>query len=136
MTALHIIVGYYNIRISLDIQDMTTFVTDFGKFIFNCLPMGMCALRDIYQAKVDELLGDIGGFKNYIDNIIVLSKDSFDKHIYQLIIIFGRLSAVGLKYNATKYSFGLKEIPYLVHVITSEGIIHDQNKVQEIMDIR
>ena len=39
--------------------------------------MGMCASVEIFQAKVDDLLGDIDGVKSYIDDIIVLIKDSF-----------------------------------------------------------
>ena len=62
--------------------------------------MGMCTLGDILKAKADELLGDIEGVKTYIDDIIVLNKDSFEKHIGQLRIIFGRLSTVGLNVNA------------------------------------
>ena len=50
-------------------------------------------------------------------------------------MIFSRLRAAGLKVNATKYSFGLKEIPYLGYVITREGIKPDPRKVQGIMDI-
>ena len=53
------------------------------------------------------------GAKTYIDDILVLGKDSFGKHIDQIIIIFVRLRAVGLKVNAPMCSFGLKEIPYL-----------------------
>ena len=56
---------------------MTTIVTEFRKFRYNRLPMGMCASGDIFQAKLDELLGDIEGVKKYIDDILVLSKDSF-----------------------------------------------------------
>ena len=50
-------------------------------------------------------------------------------------IILGRLRAVGLKVNAPKCSFGLKDITYLCYVITMEGIKSDPNKVQGIMDI-
>ena len=41
--------------------------------------MGKCASGDIFQAKVDNLLGYIKGIKTYIDDILVLSKDSFYK---------------------------------------------------------
>ena len=34
--------------------------------------MGMCASGDMFQAKVDELPGDIQGVKTYIDGIFVL----------------------------------------------------------------
>ena len=43
--------------------------------------MGMYASVDIFQAKVDKLLGDIEGVKTYIGDILVLIKDSFEKHI-------------------------------------------------------
>ena len=75
--------------------------------------MGMCASRDIFQAKVYKLVGDIKGVKTYVYDILVLGKDSFEKNIDQMIIIFGRLRAAGLKVNAPKFSFGLKKIPYL-----------------------
>ena len=42
--------------------------------------MGMCAFGYIFQAKVDKVLGDIKGIKTYIYDILVLSKDSFEKN--------------------------------------------------------
>ena len=51
-------------------------------------------------------------------------------------IIFGRLCAAGLKVNAPKCSFGLKEIPYLGYVLTREGIQPNPKKVKGIMDLR
>ena len=53
---------------------MTKIVNEFGKFRYNCLPMGICALGYIFQAKVDELLGEIKGVKTYIDDILVFTK--------------------------------------------------------------
>ena len=70
--ALDINMGCYTIRLSLAMQDMTTIVTGFGKFRYNCLLMIMCALGGIFQAKVDELLSDIKVVKTYIDDILVL----------------------------------------------------------------
>ena len=64
--------------------------------------MGMCSSGYIFQSKVDELLGDIKGVKTYINYIFVLSKDCFINHIEQLIIIFGRMRAAGLKVNTPK----------------------------------
>ena len=89
--------GHYNIRHSPSGQDMTTIVTEFGKFKYNSLPMGMCDSGDISQAKVNELLGDTKGIDIYINNILVLSKNSFYKQICQLRIIVGRLRAASLK---------------------------------------
>ena len=98
--------GYYTIRLSPASQDMTTIITEFGKFRYNRLPMGMCDSRDIFQAKVDKLLGDIEVVKTYINDILVLSKDCFGNHIEHLIMIFSRLRDSGLKVNSPNCSFG------------------------------
>ena len=58
-TALDIYIGYYTIRLFTASQDMTMIVTEFGKFRYNRLPMGICASGEIFQSKVDKLLGDI-----------------------------------------------------------------------------
>ena len=128
--------GYYTIRIYPSRQDTTTIVTEFRNLIYNRLPMGMRASGDIFQAKLDELLGDIKAVKTYIDNILVLSKDWFRNQIEKLIMIFGRLCAAGLKVNTPKCSFGLKEITYLGYVMTREVVEPDSKKVQGIMDTR
>ena len=52
VTLLDLNMGYYTIRLSPAIQDRTTIVTGFSKFRYNCLPLGMCALGDIFQAKL------------------------------------------------------------------------------------
>ena len=96
-TTLDLNMGYYTIRMFPASQEMTMIVTEFGKFGYNLLPMVMCASREIFQAKVGKLLGDIEGVKTYINDILVLSKDYFTKHIEKLRIIFGRLRAAGLK---------------------------------------
>ena len=133
-TALYLNMGYYTIRLLPASQDMTTIVAEFGKFGYNRLPMGMCALGDIFQAKVDELLGNIEGIKTYTGDKIVLIKCCLKNHIEQLRIIFGIFRAAGLKANAHKCSFGLKEIPYIGYIITREGIKIDPKNVQGIMD--
>ena len=102
VASLDLNMGYYTIRLSPTSQDMTTIVTEFGKFRYNRLPIGMCASGDIIQDKVDKLLGDIKGVKTYINDILVLNKDSYENHMDQLRIIFGRLRAAGLNVNASK----------------------------------
>ena len=77
MAALDLNMGYYIIRLSPASQDTTTVVTELGKFKYNFLPMGMRASGYIFQAKVDELLGDINGIKTYIYDILFLGKDIF-----------------------------------------------------------
>ena len=61
--ALYLNMGYYNIRLSPTIQYMTTIVTEFGEFSYNCRHIGMCASGDIFQARLIKLIGDIEGVR-------------------------------------------------------------------------
>ena len=53
---------------------MAEIVTEFGKSKYNRVPMGMCAWEDIFQAKFDNLLDDIGSVKTNINDKLVLIK--------------------------------------------------------------
>ena len=80
-TELYLNMGYYTTRIYPDSQDMMAIVTESGKFRYNRLPMGMFSQGYILQSKVDQPLSDIEGVKTYIDDILVLVKNSFENHI-------------------------------------------------------
>ena len=80
-TILDLNMRYYTIRLSLASHNTTTIVTEFGRFRYNSTPTGMCASGDIFQANVDDILGDIYGVKMYKDYIIVLSKGCFANNI-------------------------------------------------------
>ena len=67
---------------------MCTVITEYGKYRYKRLPMGVACSPDIFQAKINELLGDIEGTKAYIDDILVVKKGKFDEHLEQLNEIF------------------------------------------------
>ena len=89
-TALDLNMRYFTIRISPASQDKTSIVNEFGVFMYNFLVMGMCASVDIFQAKLDKIIGDIEGVKTYINYISVLIKKISSKYIEKLRVIFGR----------------------------------------------
>ena len=101
-TSLDLNMGYYTMEISPEIFHLTTIVTYFGKFRYNRVPIGLCGSGDIFQSKEDKLLGDIEGFKRYMDYILVLGKGSFSQHINHIRVIFARLRTTGLKANYPK----------------------------------
>ena len=98
--------------------------------------MGLCIWGDIFQANVNELLGDIEGLYTYIDDILLTTKGSFEEHLKQLRTCFQRFRNAGLKVNAGKCSFRSKKIPYLGYIITREGVKPDPKKIQGIVDLQ
>ena len=72
---------------------------------------------DIFQDKVNKLLGDIEGVKAYIDEILLLKKASLRIPWKKPRICLSHIHKSGMKIKAKKCSFGLKDIPYIVCVI-------------------
>ena len=114
--ALYLKTEYYTIQLTPQIRDMTTIVSEFEKISYNWLPVVMYASGDIFQAKLDHLLGEIKVLKTYINNIMVLSNNTLNKHKEYLRVIFHLMSDYGLIVNTKKLSIGLNDIPYLVYI--------------------
>ena len=64
VTVLDIDMGYYTIIILLTSKDMMTIVTDFLKFRYNHLLMGMCTLVYIFQSKYTSYAVMLSALKN------------------------------------------------------------------------
>jgi hypothetical protein len=58
----------------------------------------------------------------YIDDLLEISKDTFENHLDHLEKVLTRLSEGGLKVNAAKNFFCREELEYLGYWITRNGI--------------
>ena len=131
-TSLDMNMGYYHLKLTPEASEMCTIVTEFGKYRYKRLPMGVSCSPDIFQSKIYDLLGDIEGTKAYIDDILVVNKGSFKDHLKQLEEIFRRCQKTNIKLNADKCRFGLNEIDYLGYIITPKGIKPNPKKIKAI----
>ena len=60
----------------------------------------------------------------HLDDIIIFS-DTFEAHLDRLVAVFQRLYTYNLKLKASKCEFFKKEVTYLGHVVSEEGIKTD-----------
>ena len=127
--------GHYHISLSEKAADMCTIITEFGKYRYKHLPMGVSCSPDIFQAKIYELLGDIEGTKAYMDDILVIKRGTFEEHLQQLEEVLKRCQRANIKLNAEKCSFGLNEIDYLGYIVTPEGVKPNPKKIEAIQNI-
>ena len=135
-TSLDMNMGYYHIALSEEASDMCTIITEFGKYRYKRLPMGVSCSPDIFQAKIYELLGDIEGTRAYIDDILVIKRGTFEEHLEQLEEVLRRCQKANLKLNAEKCSFGLNEIDYLGYIVTPEGVKPNPKKIEAIKSMQ
>ena len=134
-TSLDLNMGYYHIELTPDASKLCTVVLPWGKYEYLRLPMGLCNSPDIFQEKMGELMEGLEFARAYIDDLLVISRNSFDEHLEHLEAVLTRLAAAGLKVNASKSSFCKDELEYLGYLINREGVRPTLKKVEAITQI-
>ena len=127
--------GYYTIRLDPDSSKICTIILPWGKYSYQRLPMGVAGSPDIFQERMTDLMRNLEFVRAYIDDLLVISKDSFKDHLEKLDTVLKRLRDAGLKVNAKKSTFGLQEVEYLGYILTREGIKPQMDKVRAILAI-
>src|SRR6266498_256459 len=69
----------------------------------------------------------------YVDDIIIYSKN-FKEYLIHLKKIFKALDKVNLKLSIEKSKFYQKEVKFLRHIISEQGIKVDEKKIQSIRE--
>jgi hypothetical protein len=98
--------------------------------------MGLCNSPDIFQEKISTQMQDLEYIRAYIDDLLVITAESFEEHVDKLKVVLGKLREAGLKVNAKKSFFAREESEYLGYwIITRKGLKPTTHKVKAIMAI-
>jgi len=112
--------------------EKTAFSTDKGHFEYLLMPFGLKGVSGIFQRLMNKVLTGSNRLKAfvYLDDIIY-AKD-IPEHTQKLSEIFQRLRQYRLKLQPLKCEFLRKEVTYLGHNITDEGVKPDPQKVESV----
>ncbi|GBN80517.1 Retrovirus-related Pol polyprotein from transposon 17.6 [Araneus ventricosus] len=69
----------------------------------------------------------------YLDDIIIVGR-TFEEHLNILRKVFQRLQKANIKLSPKKCMFFQKEVTYLGHVISAEGVKTDPEKIKAVVD--
>ena len=97
--------------------------------------MGLCNSPDIFQEKMNELFAGFDYVRAYIDDLLVITKGSFNDHLTHLDKVLEKLNNAGLKINATKCCFAAHELEYLGYWVSRNGIQPMATKVEAIKNM-
>ena len=134
-TALDLSMGYYHIPLDEESSKLCTTILPWGKYRYRRLPMGIKNSPDIFQAIMQDLLGDLEFAQVYLDDILIATSDSWEEHLEKLNIVLQRLEDAGFRANLRKCFFGEHELEYLGYWLTRQGIAPQPKKVEAILRI-
>ena len=125
--------GYHQVRLAASSAALTAFRTRYGHFEFTVLPFGLTNAPGSFMSVMNHIFRDLLDkfVIVYLDDILIYSKtiEEHSKHIEKVLM---RLREQKFYGKLSKCYFAVTQVEYLGHIISSEGISVDQEKVKAI----
>lgn len=123
--------GYYQVELAADSRPYTAFSTHKNQYQMKRLPMGLKISCSAFSRLISIAMTGLNYEKCfcYLDDLIVFGRN-LEQHNQNLLKVFSRLREVNLKLNPSKCEFLRKQILYLGHIISSEGLSPDPDKTK------
>lgn len=108
----------------------TAFSVDGGHYEFVRMPFGLKSAPATFQRVMDSILRKHIGVRClvYMDNIIIFST-SLQEHLINIRLILETLREFNMKIQVHKCEFLQKEVAFLGHVVTPEGVKPNPEKI-------
>lgn len=130
-TVLDLASGFHQIPLSQESRVKSAFSSDIGHWQYTKLPMGLKNSPPTFQRLMNNVLCNLIGLKClvYLDDIIIFSADLCE-HNKRIREVFTRLRKHNLKLQPDKCEFLRKEVIYLGHKLTEQGVKPDERKIE------
>jgi hypothetical protein len=125
--------GYNQISVMLEDREKTAFITPWGTFMYAKMPFGLMNAGATFQRAMDiAFIGEKYRFVViYLDDITVFSKTD-KEHRSHLKRVFLKCRRFGLSLNPKKSLFAMQEGRLLGHIVSTEGVRIDPDRVEAI----
>lgn len=127
--------GFWQLKLHVKSRPLTTFLTPFGRFMYNKLPFGICSGPEVFQKVMKNIFvkeGIINEAIVHADDILIKGL-TIQEHNINLLKVLSVLSKYGLTLNFEKCQTGLTEIKYLGIFVGQQGIKPDQSSVEAMV---
>ena len=129
--------GYWQVPIQERDKEKTDFCTSSGQlFEINQVPFGLCNAPANFSRLMDRVLAGLHWETClfYLDDIIVFAA-TWEEHLDYLRQVFKYLRHAKLKLGADKCTFAAREVSYLMHQVTEEGLLPYPSLLAAIREI-
>lgn len=133
VTTLDLRSGFWQVEMSKESKEKTAFITHKGLYEFNVMPYGLNNAPATLQRLMDIVLAGLKwqSCLVYIDDIVIYSP-TFEQHLTDLSNVFQALRDANLTLKISKCCFCRKEMKYLGHIITQNGIKPDPSLTKAV----
>ena len=125
--------GYWQVALDEDASQKSTFVVRSGLYRWKCMPFGLCNAPATFERLMEKIMAGLQWeiLLIYLDDIIVFGQ-TVTETLARLRVVFERLRLAGLKLKPSKCHLFQQSVAYLGHIVSSEGIATDPQKVETV----
>lgn len=129
--------GYHQIPLHENSRKYTAFRTLTGLYHWLRLPFGLKGAPAYFQSIMATVV--LAGIlytacETYLDDILVFGTTE-DEYFSNLEKVFDKLSEYDILANPEKGKFGMSEVDYIGHHFTCEGVTHNRERINKVLDI-
>ncbi|XP_063994529.1 uncharacterized protein LOC135172231 [Diachasmimorpha longicaudata] len=127
--------GFHQIPIHPNDTHKTAFSTPYQHYEFTRMPFGLKNAPPTFQRMMDKVLIGLQGKELfvYMDDIVIYSQ-TLEEHVRKFQNLSERLRKAGLQLEPDKCHFLKKEINYLGHIISSDGVRPEPKKLTAVQN--
>ena len=128
---INLVKRYHQVPIREEDVAKMAIATPFGLFEFTQMPFGLKNAAQTFQRPMDHVTSQLREVFVYIDDVLVASA-SAEQHEHDLRQLFSALRRFLLVLNASKCEFGVREIEFLGHRVSAQGIRPLPDKIKAV----
>ncbi len=127
--------GYWQLEMEERDKPKTAFVCRKGLYEYNTMPFGLSGAVATFQRCMELIMRGLQWsiVIIYLDDLIIHGK-TFAEHLLHLDQVLGRLEGAGIKLKPSKCKLLQKQVTFLGHVVTEDGVKPDLGKVKAIRE--
>ncbi len=127
--------GYWQVPLSPESRPKTAFSTSRGHWQYKVLPFGLCNAPGTFERLMDNVLAGVPRQEClvYMDDVLSHGR-TFQAALDSLRLVLGRIAGAGLRLHPEKCHFMRREVEFLGHKVSGEGISTLEEKVGTIRD--
>ena len=132
--------GFWQKRLDTESRYKTTFNTPFGRYRWNRMPFGISSAPEVWQRTMHEFVVDLNGVEVIADYFLIAGFGDTEEEVLRSLetnerAFFEKCRRWNLKLNRKKVKRCQSSVRFMGHLLTSEGLKADPEKIQAILEM-
>uniref|UniRef100_A0A914HNL6 RNA-directed DNA polymerase n=1 Tax=Globodera rostochiensis TaxID=31243 RepID=A0A914HNL6_GLORO len=126
--------AYLQMELDESSKSLVGINTHRGLFAYQRLPFGVKSAPSIFQKVMDQMIAGLPGVFAYLDDVIIAS-NTLTEHVTTLHQLFVKIQEYGFRIQMEKCHFLKKELRFLGHIVSNQGVRPDPARSAAIRDM-